>query len=103
MTSSYLEREDVADLRDGDHGDGAEEGDHAQRGRRNATNVDALEHQYHRYKLEFQKNIQGTVGSDEKFQIPGQKIFFEISGPGPSYTSIGSSQHHIWSYFEHIC
>ena len=31
---SYLEREDVADLRDGDHGDGAEEGDHAQDGRR---------------------------------------------------------------------
>ena len=50
MTSSYLEREDVADLREGDHGDGAEEGDHAQRGRRNPTNVDALEHQYHRYK-----------------------------------------------------
>ena len=44
-----------------------------------------------------------TVGSEENFQIWGQKIFFEISGPGPSYTSIGSSQDHIWSYFEHIC
>ena len=44
-----------------------------------------------------------TVGSDEKFQIPGQEIIFEISGPGPSYLSIGTSQDHIWSYFEHMC
>ena len=48
------------------------------------------------------EKVQGTVGSDEKFQLWVQKIFFEISGPGPSYTSIGSSQDHIWSYFEHI-
>ena len=44
-----------------------------------------------------------TVGSDEKFQIPGQEIIFEISGTGPSYLSIGTSQDHIWSYFEHMC
>ena len=46
---------------------------------------------------------QCTVGSDEKFQIPGQEIIFEISGPGPSYLSIGTRQDHIWSYFEHMC
>ena len=45
---------------------------------------------------------QCTVGSDENFQIWGKKIFFEISGPGPSYTSIGYSQNHIWSYFAYI-
>ena len=44
-----------------------------------------------------------TVGSDEKFQIRSKKIFFEISGPGPSYTSLGTSQDHIWSYFDHMC
>ena len=44
----------------------------------------------------------GTVGSDEKFQIPSQKNIFEISGPGPSYTSLGTSEDHIWSYFEHM-
>ena len=49
------------------------------------------------------RDIQRTVGSDEKFQIPGQEIIFEISGPGPSYLSIGTSQDHIWSYFEHMC
>ena len=49
------------------------------------------------------RNLHCTVGSDENFQIPSQKIIFEISGPGPSYTSIGSSQDHIWSYFEHMC
>ena len=48
-------------------------------------------------------HFQCTVGSDEKFQIPGQEIIFEISGPGPSYLSIGTSQDHIWSYFEHMC
>ena len=42
-TSPYLEREDVADLREGDHGDGTEEGDHAQHGRRDLAEVDALE------------------------------------------------------------
>ena len=29
VRTTYLEREDVADLRHGDHGDGTEEGDHA--------------------------------------------------------------------------
>ena len=43
------------------------------------------------------------MGSDEKFQIPGQEIIFEISGPGPSYTSLGTIQDHIWSYIEHMC
>ena len=46
---------------------------------------------------------QCTVGWDEKFQIPRQKNIFEISGPGPSYTSLGTSQVHIWSYFEQLC
>ena len=48
-------------------------------------------------------HAQGTVGSDENFQIPSQKNIFEISGPEPSYTSLGTSQDHIWSYFEHMC
>ena len=48
-------------------------------------------------------NAQCTVGSDENFQIPSKKFFFEISGPGPSYTSLGTSQDHIWSYFENMC
>ena len=39
---AYLEREDVADLRDSDHCDGTEEGDHAQDGRRHAAEVDVL-------------------------------------------------------------
>ena len=42
-TSLYLEREDVADLREGDHGNGTEEGDHAQHGHRDLTEVAALE------------------------------------------------------------
>ena len=46
---------------------------------------------------------QCTVVSDENFQIPGQKIFSEISGPGPSYLSLGTSQDHILSYFAHMC
>ena len=48
------------------------------------------------------EQLHGTVGSDEKFQIPSQKNIFEISGPGPSYTSLGTSEDHIWSYFEHM-
>ena len=47
--------------------------------------------------------LHGTVGSDEKFQIRSKNFFFEISGPGPSYTSLGTSQVHIWSYFEQLC
>ena len=48
-------------------------------------------------------HLQCTVVSDENFQIPGQKIFSEISGPGPSYLSLGTSQDHILSYFAHMC
>ena len=48
-------------------------------------------------------NLQCTVASDENFHIPVEKFFSEISGPGPSYVSLGTSQDHIWSYFEHMC
>ena len=43
------------------------------------------------------------MGWDEKFQIQSKKIIFEISGPGHSYTSLGTIQDHIWSYIEHMC
>ena len=49
------------------------------------------------------KKYECTVVSDENFQIPGQKIFSDISGPGPSYLSLGTSQDHILSYFAHMC
>ena len=34
--------------------------------------------------------FQCTVASDENFQILMKKIFSEISGPGPSYVSLGT-------------
>ena len=43
------------------------------------------------------------MGWDEKFQIQSKKIIFEICGPGPSYTSLGTIQDHILSYIEHMC